>query len=120
MTQHEAFIQQQVVDAAAYRRVFDSLNQEPDFALSSKFEERILQAIQANEKVAERTASYWIVAGVVVLIMASIIGAVLVGFKPSFGAFGFLSRYVGLFVFGVAFISLLQWLDRKIVHRPSF
>ncbi len=101
----------------AYQRVFDALKQEPDFELPARFEDNVLQTIEATEKATERKETYWLIAGVFVLIMASIIGAILVGFKPSFGAFEFLSRYTGLFIFGVVFILLLQWVDRKIVHR---
>ncbi len=126
MTSHEESLQKQFeegnplstnADTRAYQKVFEALKQEPEFELPIHFEDNILQKIEANEKHAERRETYWLVAGVAVLIVASIIGAVLVGFKPSFGAFGFLSRYMGLFIFALAFILLLQWVDRKIVHR---
>jgi len=129
MTSHEESLQQQLeegkllsanAETRAYQKVFDALKQEPAFELPLHFEDCILQKIEANEKHAERRETYWLVAGVVSLVIAAIIGAVLVGFKPSFGAFAFLSRYTGLFVFAVAFILLLQWLDRKIVHRTTY
>jgi hypothetical protein len=101
----------------AYQRVFDALSQEPEFELPAHFEDRVLKSIEANEKATERKETYWLITGIFVLIIASIIGAILVGFKPSFGAFGFLSRHTGLFIFAVVFILLLQWVDRKIVHR---
>ncbi|MBI3219747.1 MAG: hypothetical protein HYZ44_09565 [Bacteroidetes bacterium] len=128
MTSHEELMQQQIedgkplsanADSRAYQKVFDTLKQEPDFVLPAHFEDKIIQRIEASQKLSERKETYWLMAGVSVMIIASIIGAVLVGFKPSFGAFAFLSRYTGLFIFGIAFVILLQWLDRKIVHRHS-
>ncbi len=107
-------------DTRAYQRVFEALKQEPEFDLPYQFEDRILQKIEAKAERAERRETYWLVAGVLLLVLAAFIGAVLVGFKPSFGAFAFLSRYSGLLVFAVAFILLLQWLDRKIVHRTTY
>lgn len=129
MTSHEESLQQQLeegkpvpanADTRAYQKVFDALQQEPEFELPLYFEDRVLQKIEANEKRAERKETYWLVAGVSLLVIAAIVGAALVGFKPSFGAFAFLSRYTGLFIFGMVFIIALQWLDRKIVQRPGF
>jgi hypothetical protein len=129
MTSHEESLQKQIEegktlpshpDTRAYQKVFDGLRQEPDFELPLYFEDRILQQIEAQEKRAERRGAYWLIAGVFLLVIAAVIGAALVGFKPSFGAFAFLSRYTGLFIFGIVFIMALQWIDRKIVQRPGF
>ena len=129
MTSHEESLQKQIEegktlpshpDTRAYQKVFDGLRQEPGFELPLHFEDRILQQIEAQEKRAERRGAYWLIAGVFLLVIAAVIGAALVGFKPSFGAFAFLSRYTGLFIFGIVFIMALQWIDRKIVQRPGF
>lgn len=129
MTSHEESLQKQIeegktpsfnADTRAYQKVFDALKQEPHFELPLHFEDRILQQIEAHEMRAERRGAYWLIAGVFLLVIAAVIGAALVGFKPSFGAFAFLSRYTGLFFFGIVFIMALQWIDRKIVQRPGF
>ena len=61
---------------------------------------------------------YWLAAGIFVLLVAAIVGALLAGFKPGFGAFKFWERYMGLFVFGIVFLALLQWIDKKLI-KPT-
>ena len=102
------------LDSIAYQRVFKSISAEPDFHLSPRFTDRVLSKLNTSEGQSANREMYWLAAGVFVLVMAAAVGAFLTGFKPSFGAFKFWNRNVGLFVFGVAFLAAIQWLDKKL------
>ncbi len=101
------------VDGAAYKKVFKALSTEPAFNLSINFADKLIRQIENKEAKSAAHEMHWLAAGIFLLFMAAIVGAVLSGFKPGFGAFKFWASYPGLFVFGLAFILLIQWLDKK-------
>jgi hypothetical protein len=105
-------------DGIAYKKVINALSTETDFHLPINFADNVLRQIERKEQKSTSHEMYWLVAGIFVLSVGAIIGALLSGFKPSFGAFKFLASYPGLLAFGFAFILFIQWLDRRIV-RPK-
>jgi hypothetical protein len=105
-------------DGVAYKKVFNALSTEPDFHLPINFADDALKQIESKEQKSTAREMYWLAAGIFVLMAAAVIGAILSGFKPSFGGFKFWASYPGLLVFGFVFILFIQWLDRKMV-RPK-
>jgi hypothetical protein len=105
-------------DGITYKKVINALSTEPDFHLPINFVDNVLRQIEVKEQKSTSHEMYWLIAGIVVLSVGAIIGALLSGFKPSFGAFKFWASYQGLFAFGLAFLLLLQWIDKKLV-RPK-
>lgn len=107
------------VDAYAYKKVFDVLNQEPDFLLPGNFADRVIQKIETKK---ESSSDFiWFGVGIFMFAIAAFVAIVLTDFKISFGALKFIAGYPGLFIFGIAFILVLQWLDKKLVRpRASF
>jgi hypothetical protein len=105
-------------DGIAYKKVINALSTEPDFHLSLHFADNVLRQIERKEQKSTAREMYWLAAGIFVLSVGAVVGAILSGFKPSFGGFKFLASYPGLLAFGLAFILFIQWLDRKIV-RPK-
>ena len=104
------------VDAYSYKKVFDALKQEPDFHLPANFADEVVQKIEARK---ESSSDFiWFGLGIFLFTIAAIVAIVLTDFKVSFGALKFISGYPGLFAFGVFFIALIQWLDKKLV-RPK-
>lgn len=101
-------------DALAYQRVFNSLKREPDFHVSLPFADRILALIEKKE---ERKDYWWMAAGILLSVIALIVVLALTNVHWTTGAFTFISKYAGLVAFGIAFILLLQWVDRKIVKK---
>jgi hypothetical protein len=106
------------VDGVAYKKVFKALSVEPEFSLPINFADKVIRQIENKEAKSTVREMYWLAAGVLALMVAAIVSAIIVGFKPSFGAFKFLAGYPGLFAFGLVFILLIQWLDKKLV-RPT-
>ena len=103
------------VDGVAYKKVFHALSTEPDFNLPINFADNVIRQIESKEATSTAHEMRWLAAGIFLLFIGALVGAILSGFKPSFGAFKFWASYPGLLVFGLAFILLIQWLDKKLV-----
>ena len=105
------------VDAYAYKKVFDVLKQEPDFQLPVNFADRVVATIEAKKDSSKDFI--WFGVGIFMFMMAAVVAIVLTDFKVDFHAFKFIAGYPGLFIFGVAFIFVLQWLDKKLVKPKT-
>jgi len=132
MNQHEENIQNQIErgeaatgpDADAYRMIFSALQKEPSFALPSGFADRVVQ--RAVAELARKEAlrdRWWFIGGGVLLVAALVVSLVLVefklAFKPGVGVFTFLAGYPGLVLFGLGFVLLLHFIDRKFIRTIS-
>jgi hypothetical protein len=104
------------VDAYAYKKVFDVLKQEPDFHLPVNFADQVISRIETKKD--SSRDFLWFGIGIFMFAIAAIVAILLTDFKVSFGTFKFIAGYPGLFIFGLAFILALQWLDKKLV-RPK-
>jgi hypothetical protein len=101
-------------DARAYQRVFDALKKEPDFHVSLPFADRVLAIIEKKE---EQRDYWWMAAGIFLTVIALIVSLALTSAHWTTGAFTFLAGYPGLVVFGIAFILLLHWVDKKVIKK---
>jgi hypothetical protein len=101
-------------DARAYQRVFDALKKEPDFHVSLPFADRIIAIINKRE---EKRDYWWIAIGIFLAVIAMIVSLVLTSAHWSTGVFTFLSGYPGLVAFGITFILILQWVDKKVIKK---
>ncbi len=99
-------------EGLAYKKVFDAITVEPSLNLPFNFADTVIKQIENREAKSTAYDLRWLAVGIFVLLL----GAVVSGFKPSFGAFKFWASYPGLFAFGLAFILFLQWLDKKWVN----
>ena len=112
-------------DALAYRKVFDALEREPDFRLPMNFADSVMDQIASKP---ESKKEYFLIGGgVLFFVIAAMVAYLMTDFSLSadvfkvqtdLRAFQFVRNYLGLFLFGAAFIVLLQWLDKRFV-RPS-
>ena len=103
-------------DSRAYQRVFDALKKEPDFHVSLPFADRVVALIEKKD---EKRDYFWMAAGIFLIVVTLIVSLVLAKVHWTVGVFSFLSGYSGLIIFGIAFILLLQWVDKKIVHKRT-
>lgn len=103
-------------DSRAYQRVFDALKKEPDFHVSLPFADRVVALIEKKD---EKRDYFWMAAGIFLIVVTLIVSLVLAKVRWTAGVFSFLSGYSGLIIFGIAFILLLQWVDKKIIHKRT-
>jgi hypothetical protein len=108
------------VDAQAYQKVFDALKREPEYTLPVYFADRLVTLIESKEKVKEISSDkFWLGLGLFSLVISLIVALALTNFKLSFGAFRFFAGYPGLVVFGIAFILVLNWIDKRIIRKAE-
>lgn len=100
-------------DNEAYRHVFHALKKEPTFHVSLPFADRILARIDKKE---EQRDFRWLAVGIFLSVIALIVALVLTK-AWTIGVFSFVSGYPGLIVFGIAFIVLLQWVDKRVLRK---
>jgi hypothetical protein len=104
-------------DAEAYRKVFSSLQREMDFSLSSSFEDLVIQRIAAQHAKESYRDGWWFIGGIVLFLMGFVVALVLIDFRPSVGVYTFVTGYPGLIAFGITFILILNYIDKKFI-RP--
>ncbi|MBN8576044.1 MAG: hypothetical protein J0L66_03840 [Cytophagales bacterium] len=102
-------------DSEAYRHVFKALKKEPAFYVSLPFADRVLARIARRE---EQRDLRWLALGIFLSVIALVVTLALTK-TWTIGVFSFISGYPGLIVFGIAFIVLLQWVDRKLIRKRS-
>jgi hypothetical protein len=108
------------IDAQAYRKVFDALKQEPEYTLPVYFADRLITLIESKEKVKEVSRdNFWLGLGLFSFAIALIVALALTDFRLSFGAFQFIAGYPGLVLFGIGFILLLNWIDKKVIQKAE-
>jgi uncharacterized membrane protein YhdT len=101
------------------RKIEAALTREPNFQLPPTFANRLVSMIEEKQKSARSREAYWIAFAGFLFVVAVGLSVYLTGFKPSFRAFPFLNNYVGLIVFGILFIGLLNWLEKKLIKRTT-
>lgn len=131
MNKHEEDLQKNIeagekptgddMDILAYREVFSRLQKEPDFYLPADFADVMVSRIVKKKKQDASRDFLWFGAGVFLLLIGFVTAALISGFKPDLGFLKNMSSYLGLFVFGVLFILLLNFLEKRIVpHKNPF
>ncbi|MBA4056551.1 MAG: hypothetical protein C0490_17685 [Marivirga sp.] len=109
------------IDIQAYREVFSRLKSEPDFHLSTNFADSIVTRIAERKKHDASRDFFWFGAGTFLLFAALVTAVIMSGFKPNLGFLKNMSSYLGLFIFGVSFILILNFLEKRIIpHRNPF
>ena len=103
-------------DERAYRRVFDTLKREPSLELSAGFASRVVSKLQYKSSRSDVT---WLAVGITSFLIAMIVAIALTGFTLNWGVFKFISGYPGLIAFGIAFVLMLQWIDKKVVRKSE-
>jgi hypothetical protein len=106
------------IDAHAYQKVFDALKREPEFTLPVYFADRLVTLLESREMAKETSRdNFWLGLGLFSFVIALLVAFALTGFKLSAGAFQFLAGYPGFIIFGIAFIALLNWVDKRVIRK---
>lgn len=102
-------------DVVAYEKVFSALRELPEVSLSHNFADKIVARVIEKQKRSDARDLFWFGMGMFFLLVAFIGTIIYTGYRVSLGFLEEMSGYSGLFVFGVAFIILLNWIDKRIL-----
>jgi hypothetical protein len=107
------------LDARAYEEVFRALGKDPGYQVSSTFAEKVVSRVIARQQAKESKDYFWFAAGLVFLLLSAVATIMLTGFRLDFGFLSVMSDYKGLAGFGILFVLLLHWLDKRVVRKHS-
>lgn len=106
------------LNARAYQQVFQSLKRTPDFELPFPFADRVVRLVESKHQAKSTTREYfWLGLGIFFLLIALIAAIAMTEFKFDVGFLRGMSSYGGIVIFGAAFITLLHWLDKKLINK---
>ena len=113
--------EQDEISAKAYQKVFSVLNKNPSYDLSADFADRIVQRVNERQTTEFYVRDYfWFGAGILFMVVGFGITVYITGFTLNLefdlGFLKSMSGYKGLFIFGVAFILLLNWMDKRLLR----
>lgn len=108
------------LDVKAYQAVFRALKKDPGYELRPDFAERVVSRVVSAQREKSSNDYLWFGAGILFFIIAFIATVLYTGFRFDLGFLKVMSDYKGLAVFGIAFMVLLNWLDKKLVKGKKF
>lgn len=106
-------------DVKAYREVFRVLSKPPQTSLPPDFADRIVARIEEKREHESEKDLIWFSAGIAIMVLVLVATVLYTGFSLDLGFLKEMSGYAGLFIFGVAFIMLLNILDKKLVIKTK-
>jgi hypothetical protein len=107
------------LNVMAYQRVFSALKNEPPIFLHTSFADQVIGMVERNQRKNTFREYFWIAIGTFLLLSALATSIMLTDFNISAGVFSGLSSYKGLLIFGVSFIGVLHWLDRRLLKNKK-
>ena len=101
-------------DTEAYQVLFEALEKPVDYSLPPGFTDRVLGRIVEKRKTESARDLFWLSAGVFLLVVSFVVALVMADFALSLGFLMGMSSYAGVFLFGILFIGLLNWIDHRL------
>lgn len=106
------------LDARAYEAVFRALKKEPVHQLPNDFADRVVKRLTTG-KPRWSNDYLWFGAGILFLIVACIGTILFTGYRFDFSFLSVIADYKGMVAFGLGFIVLLNWLDKKLIKEKA-
>lgn len=103
-------------DERAYQVVFRAAAQPPRVDITPGFADRVMQRIAARQVAVGRREWAWLIAGMVLMVVAAIVSMALTGFRFNLT---FLDPVKGLVAMGITMAFLFHWIDRKWIRPTS-
>lgn len=107
------------IDAKTYEIVFEGLKKDPNYKLTSGFADRVIELAARQSSGSASTEFIWLGVGIFLLIVAFIVAMTKITLPSDFGFLSTMSSYVGLVIFGIIFIGLLNFIDRKFIQHHT-
>lgn len=104
------------LDVKAYQSVFNALNNEPEFTLSSNFADKVVgMAVKKQQSKNTFREYFWFGFGIFLMLIAFVVTILMTEFKLDMGFLNGLNSFKGVIIFGIFFIGLLHWLDKRFI-----
>ncbi len=104
------------LDVKAYQSVFNALNNEPEFTLSSNFADKVVgMAVKKQQSKSTFREYFWFGFGIFLMLIAFVVTILMTEFKLDMGFLNGLNSFKGVIIFGIFFIGLLHWLDKRFI-----
>jgi len=107
------------LDVKSYQSVFRALKQSPAVKLSNNFEDRVIKIIGEKRRKDSSRDIFWLGFGIFLTLIAFVVAIAMTGFNLNFGFLKAMADYKGLLIFGVVFIGVLNWLDKKLLRDKT-
>lgn len=106
-------------DVIAYLRVFRALPKTREYSVPERFAETVIRKLERKQKRIFLLHEYmWLTAGILLLVTAGAYTVTRLDFKIDFGFLNAFS-YKGVLVFGIFFIAMLNYIDRRVIRKTK-
>ncbi|MEX2230820.1 MAG: hypothetical protein WD824_01570 [Cyclobacteriaceae bacterium] len=105
------------LDIKAYQEVFRALKKDPGYEISSSFAQTVVARMISKQQSKSSKDYFWFGAGIFFLAIAFLATILFIDFRFDFGFLTGMADYAGLAVFGIAFIAILNWLDKRLIRE---
>lgn len=98
--------------------VFKALKSVPDYLPSRDLADNVIRRLEKKQHVKLSLISndyFWFGLGLLILLASAVVMILLTKFEMDFGFLNSMSAYRGLLIFGVVFIALLNWIDKRLI-----
>lgn len=106
------------VDELAYQAVFSALRKGPRTEIAPGLADRVVLSLEKRKAVQKSSFDIIMaITGGVLFLMGLIASVVVTGFRPDFGFLKAISDFKGLFLFGVGFVTVLNFIDKQLMRK---
>src|SRR5687768_13187878 len=107
------------LDVKAYREVFRALKKEPGYSVSPGFIDSIVMRVEEKRSKDSSRDMLWFGAGIFLMVVALIVAIAFTGFKINAGFLANMGEFKGVIIFGIAFITFLNWVDKRLIRHKN-
>lgn len=107
-------------DEVSYKAVFRSLESDHAPQLSRGFADRVIKTIEAKQKQSSKLELFWMIGGIVSIVIASVGGLLWRGFEFAPTFLKELNNYKGIVIMMSVILILIQVLDKKFIRPDIF
>jgi hypothetical protein len=105
------------IDSKAYQHVLHALQQEPAYTLPATFADKVVRRIETGTKRSVWRDYFWPGCGIFFLLIAFVVAVAMSDFTADLGFLKGARDFKGILVFGISFMALLNWLDKRIIQN---
>lgn len=105
-------------DEIAYQAIFRALAKEQSSEIAPGIADRVILRLQKNKEA--RKSSFDLIMAIMggfLFLIGLVVTIVVTGFRPDFGFLKAISDFKGLFIFGIAFIIVINILDKQLMRK---